>query len=191
MSRRAYIAALAGASLGALVILSSACATAPKTKAERSALLNDADATLATMTAESPRLNDLVERAHGYVVFPSIGKGGVLVGGAYGRGVVYERAQPIGYAEMNQASFGAQLGGQTFSEIVVFETAGDLEELKDGRFSLGAGAGVVVLKEGAARGLEFQDGVAVAIKPIGGLMVDVSVSGQQMNFETIGAATVR
>ena len=173
-------------SIGALAlsgpVIGSGCASAPQTRTGQNAIVAEADHVLETLRADSPALDDLVTRAYGYVVFPRIGKGGVLVGGASGNGVVYEAGQPIGFVELNQASIGLQLGGQTFSEIIVFETAADLEELKDGRFSLGASASAVVLKSGAARGLEFEDGVAIVIKPRRGLMVDMSVSGQQLNY---------
>lgn len=173
-------------SIGALAlsgpVVSSGCASAPQTRSGQNAFVTEADGVLASLRTENPGLDALVKRAHGYVVFPHIGKGGLLVGGAHGSGVVYEAGQAIGFVELNQASIGLQLGGQTFSEIIVFETPADLEELKDGRFSLGASASAVILSAGAARGLEFEDGVAVAIKPRGGLMVDLSVSGQQLNF---------
>lgn len=179
---------LAAAAAGCLALIASACSTAPKTTSERASLMRQADSTLEVMRAESTAFGDLLDRSHGYAVFPSIGKGGAFVGGAYGRGIVYEQGQPVGYVELNQASLGLQLGGQTFSEVILFETPAALEQLKGGSWSLGAGASAIVLTTGAGGRLDFRGGVAVVVKPKGGLMFDVSVSGQKLNFEQMGAA---
>lgn len=159
------------------------CATAPETQGERRSLEARADATIQTMTARDPGLRQVLEDAYGYAVFPEVGKGGAIVGGAYGRGIVYERGQKVGFVELNQASIGAQLGGQTFSEILVFEDQEALRDLQSGDFEIGAGASVVVLTAGAAAGARFEDGVALFVLPRGGMMVDVSATGQQLNYE--------
>src|SRR5690349_7564156 len=86
-----------------------ACATVPKTPAERKNLEASADATLESMTARDPGLSNLLASAYGYAVFPDIGKGGVIVGAAYGRGVLYEHGKQVGFLELNQGSIGAQL----------------------------------------------------------------------------------
>ena len=133
-------------------------------------------------------LREFLERAHGYAVFPTVGKAGAVVGGAYGRGVVYEQGQPVGYAELNQASAGAQLGGQSYSEIIVFENAGALERLKSGNFDVGAGVSAVLLKSGAAREARFQNGTAVFVHPKKGAMAEASVSGQKLNYKPMSGA---
>jgi lipid-binding SYLF domain-containing protein len=130
-----------------------------------------------------PTLPDLLSRAEGYVVFPTIGKGGLVVGGAYGRGVVFERGQPAGFAELNQASLGAQLGAQTFSELVVFMTRDALDRLKGGTYSLGGEINAVALTTGAAAATDFRDDVAVFVYTKGGLMAGVTVTGQKLNFD--------
>jgi lipid-binding SYLF domain-containing protein len=171
----------------AVGLLISACATTPKTVEGRQDLMRDAQATLETMRGQDPGLDSLLQQSAGYVVFPEVGKGGVIVGGAYGRGIVFENGQPVGYAELNQASIGAQLGGQTFSELIVFRDPQGLAALKEGRFDIGATASATALTAGAAATTQFgDDGVAVFVVPRGGLMVDVSVSGQQINFEPRG-----
>jgi lipid-binding SYLF domain-containing protein len=171
-----------------LTFVATGCATSPKTPEQRQSLRSESSATLDAMAAKDSSVRDLLRRAHGYAVFPNVGKGGAIVGGAYGRGVVFEQEQRIGYAELNQASVGAQLGGQTYAELIVFETADALGRLKAGNFSLGAEASAVVLKAGAAGEARFQNGIAVLILPKGGLMADVSVSGQKLNFEAAAEA---
>ena len=164
------------------------CSTAPKTQEGRQNLRSDAGAALDTMTSKDATLREFIDRAHGYAVFPNIGKGGAVVGGAYGRGIVYEQGRPVGYAELNQASAGAQLGGQAYSEVIVFENADALGRLKNGNLNFGAGVSAVLLKSGAAREARFQDGVAVFVHPKGGAMAEASVSGQKLNFKPMAEA---
>lgn len=168
------------------IFATAACATAPKTEAGRQSLEARADATLETMLARDPGLRQTLNTAYGYAVFPEIGKGGLLVGGAYGRGVVYEQGRKVGFTELNQASLGATLGGQTFAELVVFRDRAALQRLQGGEFSLGTDASVVALTTGAAATARFKRGVAVFVLPRGGLMVDLSVSGQQLNYRPRG-----
>src|SRR5215468_7348835 len=104
-----------------------------------SAWADEYDATIKVfkMAGESGKFFD---KAYGYAVFPSIGKAGVGVGGAYGKGKVYEGGKVIGETSMTQASIGLQLGGQAFSQIIFFEDARALKEFTSGNFEFGAGA---------------------------------------------------
>ena len=163
------------------------CATAPSTRAERDSLRQDADVTLGQMIARDPALKDITRGALAYAVFPSIGKGGALVGGAYGRGILYETGAPTGYVSLEQASIGAQLGGQSFSELLVLRNSADVEALKDGRFTAGANPGVVVLTAGANANATFDPNASVFILPQGGLMVDVAIEGQRLKYQRFGA----
>jgi lipid-binding SYLF domain-containing protein len=97
------------------------CATAPTSRAEQSALLAEAGSTMQQMRTEDPALGELVRRSYGYALFPKVTKGGLVVGGASGQGVVYERGQHVGYCDLSQASVGLQAGAQTFSELLLFE----------------------------------------------------------------------
>jgi lipid-binding SYLF domain-containing protein len=161
----------------------SGCATAPETPAAKKGLNEEAQGALAQMKAKDPKLNDFLNRSYGYAIFPSVGKGGVVVGGAYGRGVVYEQGRMIGYSELNQASVGLQLGGQTYSELIVFQNEDALGRLKSGNFDVGASASAVALNAGASAAARFENGVAIFTMPQGGLMFDVSVTGQKLNFQ--------
>lgn len=138
------------------------------------------------MKQRDPGLERMLGQSHGYVVFPSVGKGGFIAGGAHGNGVVYERGRKVGYAELNQASIGAQIGGETFSEVILLQTPQALEKVKRDQFALGAGVSAVVISKGAAAAARFKNGVAVFVMPQGGLMVDVSVNGQKIRFEPRG-----
>ena len=158
------------------------CSTAPSTREGRDDLLQQATATMGAMSREDPGLDDLVRKGYGYALFPEIAKGGLVFGGAYGRGVVYEQGQHIGYADLSQASFGLQIGGQTYSELIVFENKAALDRLKQGRVDLAADASAVILKTGAAVNARFVDGVAVIVRPIGGAMAEAAVGGQQVTY---------
>jgi len=170
----------------AALLLSAACAGTPKTQHESSNFDSRARATLDTMKQKDPALQKMIGQSHGYIVFPQVGKGGFIAGGAHGNGVVYERGRKVGYAELNQASIGAQVGGETFAELILLQTPQALEKVKRDQFAFGAKASAVAITKGAAAGARFKDGVAVFIMPEGGLMVDVSVNGQKIRFEPRG-----
>jgi len=176
---------LAGLTLGALasVLALAACATAPRTEAGRDDLKVRALEALGQMQADDPTLRaPFLEGSHGYVVFPEVGKGAYIVGGAYGRGIVYRRGAPIGYADITQATVGFQAGGQSYMELIAFESAGALERFTGGKFALTANLSAVIIKSGAAASATYSDGVAIFVKPIGGAMVEASIGAQQFTF---------
>jgi lipid-binding SYLF domain-containing protein len=150
-------------------------------------LRQNADATLGEMIARKPALREVTRGALAYVVFPSVGKGGVLVGGAYGKGILYEAGSPIGYVSLEQASLGAQLGGQSFSELLVLRRAADVDALKAGSYTVGADLGVVILSAGASAHETFDPNASVFVLSRGGLMVDISISGQQIKYQSFSA----
>lgn len=171
--------------IGVLAVAAS-CATAPKTAGERRDLEAQANATLSSMQTKDPGLAGILDSAAGYAVFPEIGKGGLIAGAAYGRGVLFVKGRKSGFVELNQASLGAQIGAQTFTELIVFRNNYDVERLKAGTYSLGANMSAIVLKEGAAASADFAQGVAVFVVPRGGVMAELSLSGQKINFEPRG-----
>lgn len=141
--------------------------------------------------------------AYGYAVFPTIGKGGVGLGGAYGKGRVYEKGRYIGDTSMTQLSLGFQLGGQGFSQIVFFEHAGALARFTEGEFEFGAEASAVAitLAAGAKAGTggatagasvdkskakvvgAYNNGMAVFTVVKGGLMYEAAIAGQKFRFK--------
>jgi lipid-binding SYLF domain-containing protein len=170
-------------SVVAMLVLSvAACGGAPKTSSERVSLEESARGTLTAMQQRDPSLRNHLMNARAYVVFPSIGKGGAIVGGAFGRGVLYELGQPTGYVELTQASLGAQLGGQSFSELIVIRDVDTLQNIKRGKFDMGADASVVALTAGAAGSTSLDKNTTVFVMPRGGLMADISVSGQRLKY---------
>ncbi|HHH14068.1 MAG TPA: hypothetical protein ENJ98_07505 [Thiolapillus brandeum] len=143
------------------------------------------------------------ETSYGYAVFPTVGKGGIGVGGAYGKGRVYAQGRYVGDSSVTQVSLGFQLGGQAFSEIVFFEDERAFREFTSGNFEFGAGAGVVVITAAAqaqattagssatvsggpnnaeTMGNRYNKGMATFIIPKGGLMYEATVSGQKFTY---------
>jgi len=122
------------------------------------------------------------EEAYGYAVFPSIGKGAVGIGGAHGRGVVYEQEVVIGQSKMTQISVGFQWGGQVYSEIIFFEDEEALELFKTGDLEFAAQASAIVVTTGASVDVAYKDGVAVFTMPKKGLMYEASIGGQKFKF---------
>lgn len=158
------------------------CSTVPKTEAQQRTLEEDAQTTLRQFTRTDNSINNVIQNAHGYAIFPAVGKGGLIAGAAYGRGVVFEQGDMIGYADIRQGSIGAQAGGQNFAQLVVFETREAMDKLKGNVFSFGADASAIALKANRAAATEFRDGVAVFVMPRGGLFAGAAISGQQFTF---------
>jgi lipid-binding SYLF domain-containing protein len=165
-----------------VLLMTIGCATAPKTPEEKQALVSEADAALAQLKADDPSLDGFLADAHGYAIFPSIGKGGLIVGGAYGRGVVHEKGQMIGYADMTQASVGGQIGGQSYCELIVFVNQTAMELFKSGKLNLGAQVSAVAIKSGAGLAASDHDDVVVFTRPNSGLMAEATIAGQDFSF---------
>src|SRR5215475_14597705 len=96
----------------------ASCATGPETREERANLVHQASATLGQMRIQDPGLDTVLANSVGYAVFPNVGKGGLGVGGAFGRGVLFEHGQPTGFVKIEQGTIGAQIGGQTYAELI-------------------------------------------------------------------------
>jgi lipid-binding SYLF domain-containing protein len=155
---------------------------APSSKTDRFQLQDEAQASLQSMMTEDPSLRSLLDRSAGYVVLPDVGKGGLIVGAAHGRGVLYQHGQMAGFVELSQASVGAQAGAQSYTELVVFQNDSDVQRVKGNAYTLGGNVSAVALSAGAGASTEFRDGVAVIVKPQGGVMAELSVSGQRLKF---------
>jgi len=145
----------------------------------------------------------LLHSAYGYAVFPKIGKGGVGIGGAHGKGRVYEKGRYIGDTSMTQVTVGLQLGGQVYSELILFQDEGALKEFTNGNFEFGADANAIAItaaagaktgttgtstnvsggKNDAKTAGVYRKGVAVFTVAKGGLMYEASVGGQKFSYK--------
>lgn len=144
---------------------------------------------IADFQAADPEIKSFIDNSAGYAVFPDVGKGGFIVGGARGKGLLFEKGTITGQATMTQASIGAQAGGQSFAQIIFFETPGAVSDFKSGKFEMGADVSAVVVSQGASKSAKYKDGVAVFAMPKKGLMVQASVGGQKFKFEPLISPT--
>lgn len=144
--------------------------------------------------------------AHGYAVFPNIGKAGLVLGGAMGKGRVYAHGKLIGDVTMRQVSVGFQAGGQSYSQMIFFENEAALNRFTSGNFEFGANVGAIAItasasgtagtagtsaaasgtKNDAANAGEYHDGMVVFTIAKGGLMYEASLSGQKFNYKPRG-----
>jgi len=143
--------------------------------------------------------------AYGYAVFPTIGKGGIGIGGAYGTGQVYQGGKVTGTASLVKVSVGWQWGGQAFSQIIFFQDKRAYDDFTSGNFEFDATASAVAITAGAqakagtegstagasagpatgkqAKKASYQKGMAVFIHTKGGLMYEASIGGQKFTFK--------
>lgn len=129
-----------------------------------------------------PEMAKFFNSAYGYAVFPTVAKGGFGIGAARGRGLVYERGAVVGETILTQVTIGAQLGGQTYSEVVFLEDKPTMNSFKRGNFALSAQASAVAAASGASANAKYKQGVAVFTMAKSGLMYEASIGGQQFHF---------
>jgi lipid-binding SYLF domain-containing protein len=145
--------------------------------------VKDARATVADFKKADPSISKFFESAAGWVVFPTVGKGGLGIGGAGGSGVLFEKGSPVGKASLVQVTIGLQAGGQAYSELVFLESASALGDFKKSQFALAAQVSAVAAAAGASANAKYERGVAVFTLAKGGLMYEASVGGQKFKYE--------
>jgi len=105
------------------------------------------------------------------------------VGGAYGRGELYQGGQLEGYCTLTQATIGLALGGQAYTELIFFETKEALHRFKSGNFAFAAQASAVAVKSRASADAKYADGVVVFTMAEEGLVFEASIGGQKFGYE--------
>jgi lipid-binding SYLF domain-containing protein len=132
----------------------------------------------------------ILAKASGYVIFPSVAKGAVGVGAATGKGQLFVTGNdhPLGEAALNQVTIGFQLGGQAYSEMLIFEDQTTLDNFRKGNFEFSAQATAVALKAGAAANAKYEKGVMVFTITKGGLMYEASIGGQKFGYTAYGSS---
>jgi lipid-binding SYLF domain-containing protein len=145
------------------------------------------------------------KKSYGYAVFPTIGKGGIGIGGAHGTGRAYANGVHVGDSSMTQVTIGWQLGGQAYSQIIFFQDQRAFDEFTSGHFEFGAqanavaitasasaqatsggtGAGASATKNNATTAGSYQHGMAVFTVAKGGLMYEASIGGQKFGYKPL------
>lgn len=153
------------------------------TDAQRQAdLIADAAAAQRDFLDRDPTLHTFFDAAYGYAVFPEITKGAAGIGAAHGRGVVYEQGRLVGRSNVSQGSLGAQLGGQSYAQLVFFQDETTMRHFKRGNLEFAAQASAVAASAGAAATADYADGVAVFSTAARGLMFEASIGGQKFSY---------
>jgi lipid-binding SYLF domain-containing protein len=163
----------------------------------------DSDSDTVALFRNAGQSGHFFSTSYGYAVFPTIGKGGFIVGGAHGSGHVYEQGRVIGETSMTQVSVGFQAGGQAYSEIVFFEDKRSLQEFTSGHFEFSGDASAIAItasasgsagtegasgtasggKKDAATAGGYHKGMAVFTIAKGGLMYEAAIAGQKFSFK--------
>jgi len=140
-------------------------------------------AAIVDLKQTDPGMEDWFKNAAGYAVFPKVGKGGLVVGGAYGKGLVIANDVVVGTTSLSQVSIGLQAGGQAYAEFIFFRDETALEDFKRGNYELGAQVSAVAATAGASADASYNKGVAIFTNVTGGLMYEASVGGQKFKYE--------
>ena len=147
-------------------------------------IMSDAKNAKAALIKADKGLSKYFAGAAGYVLFPNVGEGGFIIGGASGNGVVYEGGKAIGMADLKKLNIGLQAGGQAIIEVIFFESKEALERFKEGHFEFSAEASAVAVESGVAVNAGYNDSVMTFALPKAGLMADASVGGQKFSYKS-------
>jgi len=143
----------------------------------------EAKEAFAEFMEKDPSVQKFVDQSVGYVVIPTVGKAGFGIGGARGKGVLYEGGVVTAVVTLSQLSIGFQWGGQAYSEFLFFQDSTTLSDFKNGNYELGAQASAVAITAGVSADAEFVNGMAIFTQAKGGLMYEASVGGQKFKVE--------
>jgi lipid-binding SYLF domain-containing protein len=137
---------------GGLVAAGALVAAGPSFAARASQITTEARAALDQLYAQRPETRNIGARAKSVLVFPSIVKAGLVVGGQSGEGAMLTKGQPTAFYRLSAASYGLQAGAQKYAYAMFFMTDSALDYLKkSGGWAVGSGPSFVVLDEGAAK----------------------------------------
>lgn len=155
---------------------------------------------------QSQAAQPFFKNAYGYAIFPTIGKAGIGIGGAYGKGKVYQGGQPTGTSSIIKLSIGWQFGGQAFSEMIFFQDKRAYDDFTSGEFAFDAQASAIAItagvqaqggtkgvsasatagpKTGAQAHIDYKKGMAVFVHAKGGLMYEAAIGGQKFTFKPL------
>jgi len=150
---------------------------------EKDKLTTDVNDAKAALIKQDDGLKDIMDKAKGYVIFPSVAKGGLVVGGAAGAGQLLENDKAVGEAKLRQGSIGLQAGGQVYIELICFDDQTSLDNFKKGNYEFSAQVSAVAVTDGVSKNAKYADGIMVLTLAKGGLMYEASVGGQKFEYE--------
>jgi lipid-binding SYLF domain-containing protein len=146
-------------------------------------IISESKEAKAAFLKEDPSMANLFKNSYGYAIFPDVGKGAVGVGGAAGRGALYEKGVSVGTAKMLQVTAGAQVGGESYREVIFFENKAALDRFKNNNFEFSGQTSAVAVKSGSSANANYRNGVVVFSQEKGGLMLEASLGGQKFTYK--------
>lgn len=184
MNKRTLLAAI-----GAGLVLGACSTTNPDTAgadagSKRAALDANVHGALTKLYAQDPASRELVRRARGVLVFPSVLSAGFVVGGSYGQGALLVGERPVAYYSTTAAAVGLIAGADSKAVYVLFMTQDALDKFRaSSGWTAGADASVSVIKAGANIGIDTQTAQQPVIGYVltnGGLMANLSIDGTKV-----------
>lgn len=169
-----------------LALIASTIAFAATAEAASKSKINRrVDEKLALFREEVSGANSVLAKANGVLVFPSIKKAGIGVGGEYGEGALRVGGRTVGYYSTAAASIGFQLGAQARTQIIVFLDPKALEKFRasDG-WEIGVDASVAVVTVGAGGAVDtttLDQPIVAFIFDNKGLMYNLSLEGSKIS----------
>ena len=151
-----------------------------------------------------PQVAPFFTKSYGYAVWPRIGRGGLGIGGARGKGQVFQGGNMTGIATLTDITFGAQAGGQAYRQVIFFENKAAYDKFTSGKFEFDASASAVAVTASAqasagtagasssagagtspstGAGTAFVNGMQTFTMAEGGLMYAATIGGQKYSFD--------
>ncbi len=155
-----------------------------KAQDDKEKTLNDCKNAKTAFIKTDASMSNLFLNAYGYAIFPDIGKGGAIVGGAGGGGALYKKGKAIGTTKMVQVDVGAQVGGQAYREVIFFENKEAFDRFKENKVEFSGQVSAVAVKSGASANVKYREGVAVYTQEKSGLMVEAAIGGQKFKYNS-------
>ena len=149
---------------------------------EAEKLISESSTAKTAFIKTDPSMAALFDSSYGYVIFPKIGKGGFIVGGSGGDGILYEKGKSIGLVKTGQVTVGAQIGGQAYREVIFFENEDALDRMKASKMEFSSQISAVAVKSGVSKNAKYTDGALVFTQDLGGLMAEATVGGQKFKY---------
>jgi len=160
--------------------------TTPVTRVGRESLSQRCSSAVSEFKAARAGMGKWIDSAYAYAILPSVGAGAIGIGGASGRGEVIRNGSLLGYCKLTQVNIGAQIGGQSFAELILFHDSSALSRFESGQTTFDARATAVAAASGAGTAANYQYGVVVFTLPLDGLMVQAAIGGQHFTFAPAG-----
>lgn len=145
----------------------------------------EAQQTINIFKQNDPNIETFFHNSAAYAVFPKVGEGAFIVGGAHGQGLVYQNGQPIGETTVTKGTVGAQVGGESFAEVIFFQNQQSLQQFKQGNFEWSGGVNAVGANSSVGAVTNYRNGVAVFTTSRKGLMAKAAVGAQKFTFQPL------